>query len=429
MYCGNCFRDNALVGALRRMGHSALMVPLYLPLTLDEPDNSAGTPIFFGGVNVYLEQLSPLFGRMPAWLHRSLASPRVLRWAAGRAARTRAQDVGALTISMLAGEEGRQARELDELTQWLKTTLRPDVVCLSNALLVGMARKLKKELGAPVICFLQGEDFFLDSLADLHRKQAWDVLAQRASEMDGFIAPSRYFASHMTKRLGLAPDRVRVIHNGIRVDGYRPAEIAPRPPVLGFFARLCREKGVDTVVEAFMKLKERDRVKGLRLHAGGNLGPADRPLMETLQRKLDARGLTSHFALFPNTTLEGKQEFLRSLSVFSVPALYGEAFGLYLLEALASGVPVVQPRVAAFPELIEATGGGILCEPGNVQALAESIEELLLHPARSHALGQAGRKSVLEKFTVETMAQNLLGAFAEFGSDQTIEPSTVNQLR
>ena len=74
MYCGGCLRDNALVAALRKLGHQVLMVPLYLPLTLDEEDQSAGTPLFFGGISVYLEQKSPLFRGTPGWFHDLFAS-------------------------------------------------------------------------------------------------------------------------------------------------------------------------------------------------------------------------------------------------------------------------------------------------------------------------------------------------------------------
>ena len=80
MYCGNCLRDNALVAAYRRRGHTTLMVPLYLPLTLDEPDGSAGVPVFFGGLNVYLDQRAAFFRRAPSWLRRWLDSPDLLRW-------------------------------------------------------------------------------------------------------------------------------------------------------------------------------------------------------------------------------------------------------------------------------------------------------------------------------------------------------------
>src|ERR1700742_183913 len=127
MYCGACVRDNALVAALRRLGHDAVMVPLYLPLTLDEADQSAGLPIFFGGINVYLEQQSAVFRKLPGWLHNLLASPKLLNLAAGAAGKTRAEDLGDITLSMLRGEEGHQARELDQLIAWLKTE-KPDIV-------------------------------------------------------------------------------------------------------------------------------------------------------------------------------------------------------------------------------------------------------------------------------------------------------------
>ena len=94
MYCGGCLRDNALVAALRKLGHEVVMVPLYLPLTLDEEDQSAGTPLFFGGISVYLEQKSTLFREAPGWLHDLFASRRLLNWAAGKAAKTRPSDLG-----------------------------------------------------------------------------------------------------------------------------------------------------------------------------------------------------------------------------------------------------------------------------------------------------------------------------------------------
>ncbi len=288
MYCGNCFRDNALVAELRRMGHDVTMVPLYLPLTLDEEDQSAGNPIFFGGINVYLEQKSALFRHAPDWLRHLLASRKLLAWAAGRTASTRASDVGDLLLSMLRGEEGRQARELDELIAWLKTQPQPDVVCISNALLVGMTRRLK-ELQTRVVCTLQGEDAFLDALPETHRAAAWQLLSERAADVDLFIAPSNYFGDLMAKRLGLPADKVKVVHNGISLDGYRDAwrvtggeqdsvrsvaspvtRHSSQAPVLGYLARMCKEKGLETLVKAFILLKHRANVPRLKLHVGGS---------------------------------------------------------------------------------------------------------------------------------------------------------------
>jgi glycosyltransferase involved in cell wall biosynthesis len=425
MYCGGCLRDNALVAALRKAGHQALMVPLYLPLTLDEEDQSTGTPVFFGGINVYLQQKAALFRGAPGWLHDLFSSRRLLTWAAGKAAKTRAADLGELTLSMLRGEAGNQAREIGELIAWLKTQPRTDVVSLSNALLIGMVRRLKSELGVPVACALQGEDSFLDGLPESHRAACWRTLAERAAEVDLFVAPSRYFGDLMRERLGLAADQVRVVYNGINLDGYEVEGQKPDSrwqmiegkekdvPTLGFFARMCPEKGLDTLVEAYLLLRQRGRVGNLKLRVGGSCGPADGAFVDSLRERLLASGLLGEVEFHPNLDRAGKLEFLRSLSVFSAPARYGEAFGLYVIEALAAGVPVVQPRTAAFPELLEATGGGVLCAAGDAVALAEAVEELLLNPARARALGETGRRAVFRKFSAEAMAQATLQVYGE----------------
>ncbi len=412
MYCGGCFRDNALVAALRKQGHETLMVPLYLPLTLDEADQSAGTPTFFGGINVYLEQKSALFRKAPKWLHSLLASPALLKWASKYSARTRAADVGDLMLSMLRGEEGNQARELSDLIAWLKTQPKPDIICLSNALLVGMARKLKAELNCAVTCLLGGEDAFLDGLPPSVRETAWKTLSDRCRDVDLFLPPTRYFGDLMSRRLALRPNQVRVVPNGINLAGYQPAE-SQSPPVLGYFARMCREKGLDTLVDAYLLLKKRDAGKNLRLHVGGGCGPTDEPFVEAQRRKLREAGAMDDAQFFPNVDHAGKIAFLRSLTVFSTPALYGEAFGLYVIEALAAGVPIVQPRHAAFPELIEATGGGVLCEPGDPKALADGIEGLLRDPKRARELGAAGRDVVAREFSIETVATKTLSAFEQ----------------
>lgn len=420
MYCGNCLRDNALVAALRGLGHPVLMVPLYLPLTLDEADQSAGTPVFFSGINVYLDQKSPWFRRAPGWLHRLLASSPLLKGAAHLAGSTRAEELGPLTLSMLRGESGHQARELEDLLGWLKTQPRPDVVFLSNALLLGLARRLKAELQRPVVCLLQGEDYFLDSLPEPHRGACWKLLADRAADAELFIAPSRYFADLMQSRLALPPERVRVVYNGISLEGYesRPtdrenraaADGAPAVPVLGYLARMCREKGLDTLVQAFIALRHRGRVPQLRLCVAGSLGSADQPLVTQLKARLQEAGLIQDVEFRPNVDRATKLALLRSFSVFSVPARYGEGFGLYVIEALAAGTPVVQPRCAAFTELVELTGGGILCEPDNAQALADGLESLLLEPRRARELGEIGRKVVFERLNADTMARNVLEA-------------------
>ena len=418
MYCGNCIRDNALVTELRRLGHSTVMLPLYLPLTLDEANASPDVPIFFSGINVYLGQQGALFRAMPPWLHR-LLSRRWLLGLVGRfAAKTRPAELGELTVSMLQGEHGNQSRELDDLVSWLKGQPKPDVVCLSNLLLLGLARRLRQSIGSPVVCLLAGEDSFLDALPGPHRNEAWKTLSDNIHDADLYISPSRYFAERMAERLRLPPDLIRVVPPGINLEGF-DAALPPgpgaraMPPVLGYFARLCREKGLDVLVEAFLLLKERNRIPGLRLKVGGYCGPSDRPFVRELHRRLRQAGVLGDVEFHANLDREAKIAFLRSLTVFSVPATYGEAFGLYVVEALAAGVPVVQPRTAAFPEIIEATGGGVLCEPNDPADLAHAIETLLLDPDRRRSLSDAARRAARERYSVRRMAEDSARVFSE----------------
>jgi glycosyltransferase involved in cell wall biosynthesis len=415
MYCGGCFRDNALVAALRKLGHDTLMLPLYLPLTLDEADQSAGTPIFFSGVNVYLAQKLPWFRRAPDWVRRMLSSEGLLKMLGRYAGNTRAEDVGDLTVSMLRGETGNQAREVDEVVTWLKANHRCDLLSLSNVLLAGMARRLKAELRVPIVCMLQGEDTFLDGLPDAQRTTAWKVLRERARDIDLFIAPSRYFGDLMAKRLELPPERIRVVYNGINLDGYasrEPRVEQPAAPALGYFARMCPEKGLGLAVDVFIELKKRAKISGLRFRVGGGCGPSDEKFVATQRAKMEVAGVLNDCEFFPNVSREEKIRFLQSLDVFCTPALYGEAFGLYVIEALATGVPVVQPRHAAFPEIIEATGGGLIAEP-NAAALAQSVESLLLNRERARALGEAGQRAVLQHFSVQRMAEGVLNVYRE----------------
>jgi glycosyltransferase involved in cell wall biosynthesis len=421
MYCGNCLRDNALVAAYRRLGHRVLMVPLYLPITLDEPDESRQTPVFFGGLTVYLDHRIPAFRAAPAWLRRPLSHPALLRWTARFAARTRAADVADLTLSMLRGEAGNQARDLDEFVAWLRTQPPPDVVCLSNALLLGLARRLKATFDVRISCLLAGEDAFLDAMPEPHRSEIWATLAERIREVDVIVAPSRHYASRMADRLGLPPSRVTIIPVGLNLEGYpEPSPLLPEPPAaqpatlpptVGFFARMCPDKGLDTLVDAFIQLCRRNRVPGLRLEIGGGCGPTDEPFVEDLRRRLATHSLLERVGFHPNLDREAKIAFLRTLTVFSVPARSGEAFGLYLLEALAAGVPVVQPNTAAFPEIVADTGGGVLYEPDAPGALADALEALLLDPRRRSDLAAAGQRAVHERYGALTVARKMIGAF------------------
>lgn len=413
MFCGNCLRDNALVAELRKRGADVTMLPLYLPLTLDTKDESAASPVFFGGISVYLEQLAPFFGKAPRFVRNLLASRGLLKLAAGGAAATKPEDLGELTLSMARGEDGRQAQELEDLVNWLRTQPKPDIIILSNVMLAGLAHRLSEF--APVVCTLQGEDFFLDSLSSPHKERVWEELARRCNDISLFIAPSQYFADHMQPRLRLPSEKLRVLWNGIDLDGYAPANAAPSDPTVGYFARICREKGAHTFVEAFIALAKSGAVPDARMKMGGSLGKSDEPLLNDLKTQLNRAGLEGRYEIQPNVTREEKIQFLQSCSIFSVPALYGEGFGLYLLEAWACALPVVQPEHGSFPELIAATDAGLIVEAGKAEALAVGWANLLNNPTRAADLGQLGLKAVRDRFNVERMTTDFLSIAAEQG--------------
>ncbi len=419
-HCGVCMRDNALAKKLTRMGHDAVMLPMYLPLTLDEDSASPQSPIFFGGISTYLREKVPFLRHMPHWLDRALSQPWLLKMLAGRAAKTGGPEVAGMTLSMLRGEEGNQAAEIEELIAWLRVAFhgaKPDAVWLSTALQAGLARRIRAELGVPVIGFLQGEDTFLDGLGAA-APSIWALLAERMRDANVWVAPSRYFADLMARRLGWSPDdlQLRVIPNGVDCHVHEPSTPNPQP-VIGYLARFLPTKGLGLLIAAFLLLRQ--RMPEARLRCAGSMTAGDALYVESLKASLRAAGCEDAVSWQPNVTREEKAAFLASLTVFSVPATYSEAFGQYLIEAMAAGIPVVQPRASAFPEIIESSGGGVLFPLGKTDAesawnLASALESLLRDPARARALGESGRAAAHSEFSMTRLAERMIALTSGF---------------
>ncbi len=413
-YCGVCMRDNALARELIRQGHDAIMVPCYLPLQLDETQVSQDAPTFFGGINVYLQQRFSLFRHTPAWIDRLLDRPSLLR-RVGKSKRAGSHErmddrISRIAYSMLEGDVGRQRKEVHRLVAWLKEE-KPDAVWLSTALLMGLARLIKKELGVPVLASLQGEDGFMDKLARPWNRRAWELLVERAKDVDLYIAPSRFYAKLMGGRMRLDADRIRVIPNAVSLDGYGEPLPAPTTPVIGFLARMTEEKGLGLLVEAYLMLKKRPGFETVKLRVAGATTEEDERYVAKLKKHIADAGWTKDVEFLPNIDRAAKITFLKSLTLLSVPAIYAEAFGLYIVEAWAAGVPVVQPRNAAFTELVEATGAGRLCWPESPDDLVSEWSPLLGSPETAREVGMRGRDAILNgEFSLERMAQNFLAA-------------------
>ena len=405
--CGACMRDNALARELQRTGHEVTIAPMYLPLILDETTlaGAENVPVFFGGINVLLQQKLALFRHTPAWIDGLLNSTGLLRWAARHSHMTSARTHGEMTLEMLHVDTSPLRKELDKLLDWLEQIEQPDLVCLSNALLAGFAAEIKRRLRARVVLFFQGEDSFLDGLPEPYRSQCWAALKEKLPASDVLLAPSLYYAEFMRARLGLAPKAIEAVPNGIWLDGYAATDATPVTPTIGYLARMCREKGVELLVDAFVILARDLGDTTTQLKIAGAATAGDQLLIAELQQRIANAGLASRVEWRPNLTRDEKIAFLRSLTLFSVPALYAEAFGLYVIEAMACGIPVVQPDSAAFPELIAATGGGVCVPPRDAGALARAWRQLLGDDSRRASLGHAGRLGVEKLFSAPTMCE------------------------
>ena len=407
MYCGSCMRDNTLVTALAKAGHEALLVPTYTPIRTDEEDFSQKR-VFFGGINVYLEQKLALFRHTPWFVDRLFNFPSLLRWVSRFAVRTRAEDLGDLTVSMLQGGAGKQRKEVAKIAQWLGDEIRPEVINLTNALLSGMLPELKARLpGVPILCSLQGDDIFTESLPQPFRGEVLALIRERAKLIDGFIATSVAYADFMAGYFGIPRERIHVVYPGLNLAGHggpRP-DRAGAPFTVGYFARICPEKGFHQIVDAFIALRQMPDTRGVRLHASGWLGENYRPFYDQQVGRLQQAGLLADFSHVESPSHADKVRFFHEIDVFSVPTTYREPKGLYVLEALANGVPVVQPRHGSFPELIERTGGGLLTTPGDANDLAGALHRLMKDRELRDRLGQAGKAVVHERFHAGRMAE------------------------
>ena len=412
MYCGSCIHDNTLAAALIRHGVEVALLPTYTPLRTDEEDVS-GRRVFYGGINVFLQQKLGLFRHTPRRLDRLLDG----RWLLGTLSRfsasTSAADLGALTVSVLQGEEGRQKKELAKLVDWLAAEFEPDLVQLTNSMFVGMARRLKETLAVPVVCALQGEDLFLDRLIEPYRARALATLRARAADVDGFIAPNTRYADAMAGYLAVPREWIDVVPLGLNLDGY--SEVATSGSeefTLGYLARICPEKGLHLLVEAYALLRQRGC--RLRLEVAGFLGRRDRDYCTEQRRRLRRWEEAGEVVFHGEVDRAGKLAFLQGLDALCVPTVYREAKGRFALEAMAAAVPVIAPEHGAFPELLVQTGGGILVAPNSVDAIVSAVERLLDEPELRRTLARSGRDRVHASFGAEEMARSTAALYQRY---------------
>ena len=417
MYCGSCIRDNALALALRRLGHDAVMVPLYTPVKTDAENASIGK-VFYGGVNVWLQSASRIFRHTPRFLDWLFDRPRFLMWAGSKGAQTSPAQLGRLTLDIIRGEDGPTRKELKRLAEFLKSELKPDVITLPNLMFIGAAKYLREHTGAAVIAECTGEDIFLDAMAEPWKSQATALIRERAAHVSRFVATSRYYAGQMAAYLNVPPERIDVVYPGVpEKDLVTEEQLATRnsqPATLrtiGYLARICPEKGLDRLVDAAALLRQKPGFDDVKVRAAGYMGKANEAWYAGVEKRVAATGLAGHYSYEGEVDRERKLTLYDGSALTCTPTAYPEPKGLYVLEALARGCPVVLPHHGSAPELVDATRGGITTPPGDAPALADALATLLESPEQLAELSQAGHAAVREKFLDTHMARGMLETF------------------
>ena len=410
MYCGSCLRDNALAAELKRQGHHVVLLPLYTPTRTDEPNVSEPT-VFLNGISVCLCQEAAFFRRPRPLLDRLWDAPWMLKLASQTSIRVNPHSLGAMTVSMLRGESGYQLKDIRKLTAFLRTEEPPDIATLPNSLLIGLARPIREALRRPVACTLQGEELFLNQLLEPYRSQALELIRAKCEDVDGFLAVSEFCADYWQAKLGIPDRKLHVVPLGIDPEGYGPPARVPGAPFkVGFFARVAPEKGLHLLAESYVRLRRERDFAGSALEVAGYLAPEHRGYLHGVERLMKDAGLAHEFHYRGELDRAGKIEFLRSLNILSVPSTYDEPKGIFLLEAMASGVPVVQPRRGTFREILERTGGGVMVEPGDAASLADGIYSLWKNPELAAELGRRGAEGVRQFYSASQMAARALAA-------------------
>ncbi len=411
-YCGNCLRDSTYIQALKKSGLKVVKVPMYLPIFADEHDLGE-IPVFYGAVSLYLKHAFPILRKAPQWFDHMLNSGPALKLAARMSGSTNAKGLEDMTISMLLGEQGEQKKELDHLVDWIAEHCNADVVHLSNALLLGLARRIREKLDVLVVCSLQDEDVWVDAMDDHFRKKTWELMRERAHDVDAFFAVSDYYAGQMKVTLDIPEEKLFTNYIMVDPDEYPYLNSAKKDPAIGYISRMCEDNGLEVLVDAFILLKKESGMEKLKLIiTGGSTGDDDK-FIHKIKNKIKNAGLKQAVEFHKDFEEEGRHDFFNKVAMLSVPVLVGEAFGLYLLESMASGVPVVQPQLGAFPEIIKLAGGGIIYDPNTPDELAKALSQLLHDSSQLLKLSEEGRKGIIKHFNIHNQASRIVKIYGQ----------------
>lgn len=407
-YCSNCYRDMLYVKAIRKVpGISVSAIPLYLPPEIYDTETVFDNHVFFGAVSLFLREKVPFLRNMPAFLDKIFDSAPMLKIAARQAGTTRTAGLEDLTLNMISGDNKTRDNEMDRLVSYLLKDSKPDTIHLSNALIIGLAKQLKKRINIKIVCSLQNEDDWIEEMIEPYKSKAWKMIAEESVHIDAFVSPSQYYKDLFIKETGVSGENIYVVPSGIESVEALPGNKTNHPPSIGYYCRVNYQNGFDKLVDAFINIKSKDLIPDLTLHVCGGFTGDDKPFIHKQIKKIKDHGYKSYVRIYPEFQGSAKENFFSNIDIMSVPVRKYDAYGLYVLEANSAGVPVVQPSTGAFPEILENTAGGVLYFPDNNEELSNSLVKLMNDNNLRKQLGEQGSVNIREKLSLETMSVGL----------------------
>jgi glycosyltransferase involved in cell wall biosynthesis len=370
-YCGNCFRDRLYAQALRHTGHEVVVMPLYLPVS--NKSFGTDTPLFFPATSYYIAQKFFKKRTVPQFFKKILETPSMLRMAASLSGATSAKGMEQMTLSMIKGDDLHFSKEINKMIEWMVNHNHPNIIHLSTSMLIGIAKVIKNQINIPIVCSLQDEEIWIDTLNDRYARQAWDLIGKQAKYVDRFITSSEFYKSKIHSKIKEIK-KIEVVYPGVDVEKYRSHHI-PKEPTIGFFYRMSHQNGLDILAQAFVKIKQQGGNPQLKLKIGGGYTRENRRFIHQIRKTLKpfAQDVTwiDHYAP------DDHASFYKDISLICVPVRHQEAIGLYLCEAFAAGIPAVSPDTGSFSEIL--SNGGVLYQPNTPDALANAIETILIN--------------------------------------------------
>jgi len=402
-YCGNCFRDNLYAQALRNAGQEVVIMPLYLPLT--DKSFRADTPLFFSATSYYVAQKYFKKRKLPRFFEKILDAPSILRMASSLSGTTSAKGMEQMTLSMIKGDDKHFAQQIEKLLDWILHHDRPEIIHLSSPMLIGIAKAIKSRVNIPIVCSIQDEEIWLDSLDNRYAREAWTSIGQHTKYVDRFIASSEFYRSTALAKIPEIGE-IEVVYPGVNREKYASPDY-PSVPTIGFFYRMNYENGLDILAQAFVQLKNENAIPDLKLKIGGGYTRENKDFVHRIQKILHP--YKQDVICSDHYNLEEHVGFYKDISLICVPLRFNEAVGLYLCEAFAAGRPAVVPDTGSFSEITGSAG--LLYAPNESGRLAEALKQMLADTVLYEKCKENALQLSRERYNDTIAAENLLKTY------------------